>query len=161
MKILFSNYLLQFTNSILNSCHPRSRKRLKVAEFMLNRRIIQHECLGFHDCNLLQIKDFAVISDSGTLPEKSSFFTSVRHPFTEVCIRTSTEHPEALHKGCFILESIDKKHLLQAVGTTVRMNLEGNHGIPVPVYTEDVSTKVVKLIQSYTRVVNKMVWRKN
>ena len=145
---------------ILYSCHPRSRKRLEAAGFRLNRRVIQHEPLGFHDYNCLQMNAFAVISDSGTLPEESSFFTSVGHPFPAVCIRTSTERPEALDKGCFILAGIDEKHLLQAVETAVRMNLEGDHGIPVPVYTEDVSTKVVKIIQSYTGVIDKMVWRK-
>lgn len=145
---------------ILYSCHPRSRKRLEAAGFRLDRRVIQHEPLGFHDYNCLQMNAFAVISDSGTLPEESSFFTSVGHPFPAVCIRTSTERPEALDKGCFILAGIDEKHLLQAVETAVRMNLEGDHGIPVPVYTEDVSTKVVKIIQSYTGVVDKMVWRK-
>lgn len=145
---------------ILYSCHPRSRKRLEAAGFRLDRRVIQHEPLGFHDYNCLQMNAFAVISDSGTLPEESSFFTSVGHPFPAVCIRTSTERPEALDKGCFILAGIDEKHLLQAVETAVRMNLEGDHGIPVPVYTEDVSAKVVKIIQSYTGVVDKMVWRK-
>ncbi len=146
---------------ILYSCHPRSRKRLEASGFQLDPRVIQHEPLGFHDYNCLQMNAFAVVSDSGTLPEESSFFTSVGHPFPAVCIRTSTERPEALDKACFILAGIDEKSLLQAVDTAVEMNLSGDHGIPVPVYTdENVSTKVVKIIQSYTGVVNKMVWRK-
>ena len=146
---------------ILYSCHPRSRKRLEASGFQLDPRVIQHEPLGFHDYNCLQMNAFAVVSDSGTLPEESSFFTSVGHPFPAVCIRTSTERPEALDKACFILAGIDEKSLLQAVDTAVEMNKAGDHGIPVPVYTdENVSTKVVKIIQSYTGVVNKMVWRK-
>ena len=145
---------------ILYSCHPRSRNRLAATEFKLDARVIQNEPLGFHDYNCLQMNAFAVISDSGTLPEESSFFTSVGHPFPAVCIRTSTERPEALEKGCFILAGIDEKHLLQTVDTAVEMNNEHDNGIPVPVYMEDVSTKVVKIIQSYTGVVDKMVWRK-
>lgn len=146
---------------ILYSCHPRSRNRLAASGFKLDRRVIQHEPLGFHDYNCLQMNAFAVVSDSGTLPEESSFFTSVGHSFPAVCIRTSTERPEALDKGCFILAGIDEKSLLQAVDTAVEMVKEGDNGIPVPNYTdENVSTKVVKLIQSYTGVVNKMVWRK-
>ena len=146
---------------ILYSCHPRSRKRLEQSGFQLDRRVIQHEPLGFHDYNCLQMNAFAVVSDSGTLPEESSFFTSVGHPFPAVCIRTSTERPEALDKGCFILAGIDENSLLQAVDTAVELNRNGQHGIPVPDYVEEnVSTKVVKIIQSYTGVVNKMVWRK-
>ena len=146
---------------ILYSCHPRSRKRLEASGFQLDPRVIQHEPLGFHDYNCLQMNAFAVVSDSGTLPEESSFFTSVGHPFPAVCIRTSTERPEALDKACFILAGIDEKSLLQAVDTAVSMNTAGDHGIPVPNYVdENVSTKVVKIIQSYTGVVNKMVWRK-
>ena len=146
---------------ILYSCHPRSRKRLEQSGFKLDGRVIQHEPLGFHDYNCLQMNAFAVVSDSGTLPEESSFFTSVGHPFPAVCIRTSTERPEAMDKGCFILAGIDECSLLQAVDTAVEMNINGDNGIPVPNYTdENVSTKVVKLVQSYTGVVNKMVWRK-
>jgi len=146
---------------ILYSCHPRSRKRLGQSGFKLDGRVIQHEPLGFHDYNCLQMNAFAVVSDSGTLPEESSFFTSVGHPFPAVCIRTSTERPEAMDKGCFILAGIDERSLLQAVDTAVEMNINGDNGIPVPNYTdENVSTKVVKLVQSYTGVVNKMVWRK-
>lgn len=146
---------------ILYSCHPRSRKRLEQSGFKLDGRVIQHEPLGFHDYNCLQMNAFAVVSDSGTLPEESSFFTSVGHPFPAVCIRTSTERPEAMDKGCFILAGIDERSLLQAVDTSVEMNINGDNGIPVPNYTdENVSTKVVKLVQSYTGVVNKMVWRK-
>ena len=146
---------------ILYSCHPRSRNRLAASGFTLDPRVIQHEPLGFHDYNCLQMNAFAVVSDSGTLPEESSFFTSVGHSFPAVCIRTSTERPEALDKGCFILAGIDEKSLLQAVDTAVNMVKEGDNGIPVPNYVdENVSTKVVKLIQSYTGVVNKMVWRK-
>ena len=146
---------------ILYSCHPRSRNRLAASGFELDKRVIQHEPLGFHDYNCLQMNAFAVVSDSGTLPEESSFFTSVGHSFPAVCIRTSTERPEALDKGCFILAGIDEKSLLQAVDTAVEMVANGDTGIPVPNYTdENVSTKVVKLIQSYTGVVNKMVWRK-
>ena len=147
---------------ILYSCHPRSKKRLEAAGFILDSRVIQHEPLGFHDYNCLQMNAFAVVSDSGTLPEESSFFTSVGHPFPAVCIRTSTERPEALDKGCFILAGIDEKNLLQAVDTAVQMNRDGDLGIPVPDYVEEnVSTKVVKIIQSYTGVVDKMVWRKS
>lgn len=146
---------------ILYSCHPRSRKRLEQSGFKLDGRVIQHEPLGFHDYNCLQMNAFAVVSDSGTLPEESSFFTSVGHPFPAVCIRTSTERPEAMDKGCFILAGIDERSLLQAVDTAVEMNINGDNGIPVPNYMdENVSTKVVKLVQSYTGVVNKMVWRK-
>lgn len=146
---------------ILYSCHPRSRKRLEQSGFKLDGRVIQHEPLGFHDYNCLQMNAFAVVSDSGTLPEESSFFTSVGHPFPAVCIRTSTERPEAMDKGCFILAGIDERSLLQAVDTAVEMNINGDNGIPVPNYTdENVSTKVVKLVQSYTGIVNKMVWRK-
>ena len=146
---------------ILYSCHPRSRNRLAQSGFELDKRVIQHEPLGFHDYNCLQMNAFAVVSDSGTLPEESSFFTSVGHSFPAVCIRTSTERPEALDKGCFILAGIDERSLLQAVDTAVEMVKNGDNGIPVPNYTdENVSTKVVKLIQSYTGVVNKMVWRK-
>ena len=147
---------------ILYSCHPRSRKRLEATGFVLDRRVIRHEPLGFHDYNCLQMNAFAVVSDSGTLPEESSFFTSVGHPFPAVCIRTSTERPEALDKGCFILAGIDEKNLLQAVDIAVQMNRDGDFGIPVPDYVEEnVSTKVVKIIQSYTGVVDKMVWRKS
>ena len=146
---------------ILYSCHPRSRKRLEASGFKLDPRVIQHEPLGFHDYNCLQMNAFAVVSDSGTLPEESSFFTSVGHPFPAICIRTSTERPEALDKACFILAGIDEKSLRQAVDTAVEMNKAGDHGIPVPNYVDEiVSTKVVKIIQSYTGVVNKMVWRK-
>lgn len=146
---------------ILYSCHPRSRNRLAASGFALDPRVIQHEPLGFHDYNCLQMNAYAVVSDSGTLPEESSFFTSVGHPFPAVCIRTSTERPEALDKGCFILAGIDEKSLLQAVDTAVEMVNNDDNGIPVPNYVdENVSTKVVKLIQSYTGVVNKMVWRK-
>jgi len=147
---------------ILYSCHPRSRNRLEASGFVLDPRVNRQEPLGFHDYNCLQMNAFAVVSDSGTLPEESSFFTSVGHPFPAVCIRTSTERPEALDKADFILAGIDEKSLLQAVDTAVQMNLDGNHGIPVPDYVEEnVSTKVVKIIQSYTGVVDKMVWRKS
>ena len=146
---------------ILYSCHPRSRKRLEASGFKLDRRVIQNEPLGFHDYNCLQMNAFCCVSDSGTLPEESSFFTSVGHPFPAVCIRTSTERPEALDKACFVLAGIDEKSLLQAVDTAVTMNANADYGIPVPDYVEEnVSTKVVKLIQSYTGVVDKMVWRK-
>ncbi len=146
---------------ILYSCHPRSKKRLEANGFVLDRRVICHEPLGFHDYNCLQMNAFAVVSDSGTLPEESSFFASVGKPFPAVCIRTSTERPEALDKACFILAGIDETSLLQAVDTAVCMNEKEDHGIPVPDYVEEnVSTKVVKIIQSYTGVVNKMVWRK-
>ena len=146
---------------VLYSCHPRSRKRLEASGFALDPRVIRHEPLGFHDYNCLQMNAFCVVSDSGTLPEESSFFTSIGHPFPAVCIRTSTERPEALDKACFILAGIDEKSLLQAVDTAVTMNQNGDHGIPVPDYVEEnVSAKVVKIIQSYTGIVDKMVWRK-
>ena len=146
---------------ILYSCHPRSRKRLEASGFQLDPRVIQHEPLGFHDYNCLQMNAFCVVSDSGTLPEESSFFTSVGHPFPAVCIRTSTERPEALDKGCFVLSGIDTKGLLQSVDIAVELIKDGHHGIPVPDYVdENVSTKVVRIIQSYVGVVNKMVWRK-
>ena len=146
---------------ILYSCHPRSRKRLEASGFKLDKRVIQHEPLGFHDYNCLQMNAFCVVSDSGTLPEESSFFTSIGKPFPAVCIRTSTERPEALDKACFILSGIDTTGLLQAVDLAVTMNANGDYGIPVPDYVEEnVSTKVVKIIQSYVGVVNKMVWRK-
>lgn len=147
---------------ILYSCHPRSKKRLEASGFELDKRVIQHEPLGFHDYNCLQMNAFAVVSDSGTLPEESSFFTSVGYPFPAVCIRTSTERPEALDKGCFVLAGIDTNSLLQAVDTAVTMNENGDYGIPVPDYVEEnVSTKVVKIIQSYTGIVDRMVWRKD
>ena len=156
-----NNMAERYDMPILYSCHPRSRNRLAASGFELDRRVIQHEPLGFHDYNCLQMNAFAVVSDSGTLPEESSFFTSIGKPFPAVCIRTSTERPEALDKGCFILAGIDTASLLQAVELAVDMVKEGDNGIPVPTYTdENVSTKVVKLIQSYTGVVNKMVWRK-
>ena len=146
---------------ILYSCHPRSRKRLEQSGFKLDSRVIRHDPLGFLDYNCLQMNAFAVVSDSGTLPEESSFFTSIGHPFPAVCIRTSTERPEALDKACFILAGIDEKSLLQAVDTAVEMNRHCDFGLPVPAYTdENVSTKVVKIIQSYTGIVNRMVWRK-
>ncbi len=146
---------------ILYSCHPRSRNRLASSGFVLDKRVIQHEPLGFHDYNCLQMNAFAVVSDSGTLPEESSFFTSIGKPFPAICIRTSTERPEALDKACFILSGIDETGLLQSVETAVEMNRNGDYGIPVPDYIEqNVSTKVVKIIQSYVGVVNKMVWRK-
>lgn len=146
---------------ILYSCHPRSRNRLKKSDFKLDPRVICNEPLGFHDYNKLQMNAYAVVSDSGTLPEESSFFTSVGQPFPAVCIRTSTERPEALDKACFILSGIDEKGLMQSVDTAVEMNRAGDYGIPVPDYIEEnVSTKVVKIIQSYTSVVDKMVWRK-
>ena len=147
---------------ILYSCHPRSKKRLEQSGFKLDKRVIQHEPLGFHDYNNLQMNAFAVISDSGTLPEESSFFTSIESPFPAVCIRTSTERPEALDKACFVLAGIDEKSLCQAVDTAVCLNENGFIGIPVPDYIEqNVSTKVVKIIQSYTGIVDKMVWRKS
>ena len=147
---------------ILYSCHPRSRKRLEQSGFELDHRVIRHEPLGFHDYNCLQMNAAAVVSDSGTLPEESSFFTSIGRPFPAICIRTSTERPEALDKACFILAGIDTRSLLQAVDTAIAMNRNGDYGIPVPDYVEEnVSTKVVKIIQSYTGVVNKMVWRKD
>ena len=147
---------------ILYSCHPRSKKRLEASGFELDKRVIQHEPLGFHDYNCLQMNAFAVVSDSGTLPEESSFFASVGKPFPAVCIRTSTERPEALDKGCFIISGIDTNGLLQAVDTAVEMVRNGDNGIPVPDYVdENVSDKVVKIIQSYVGIVNKMVWRKD
>ena len=147
---------------ILYSCHPRSKKRLEASGFVLDKRVIQHEPLGFHDYNCLQMNAFAVVSDSGTLPEESSFFTSIGRPFPAVCIRTSTERPEALDKACFVLAGINENSLIQAVDNAVEMNRNGDFGTPVPDYTdENVSTKVVKIIQSYTGVVNKMVWRKD
>lgn len=146
---------------VLYSCHPRSKKRLEENGFQLDSRVIKHEPLGFHDYNCLQMNAFAVVSDSGTLPEESSFFTSIGHSFPAVCIRTSTERPEALDKGCFVLAGIDSSSLLQAVDIAVEMNKNGDFGVPVPDYTdENVSDKVVKIIQSYTNIVNKMVWRK-
>ena len=151
----------KYNMPILYSCHPRSRKRLEQSGFQLDSRVIQHEPLGFHDYNCLQMNAFAVVSDSGTLPEESSFFTSVGHPFPAVCIRTSTERPESLDKAGFVLAGIDEKSLLQAVDTAVSLNLDADYGTPVPTYMdENVSTKMVKLIQSYVGVVNKMVWRK-
>ena len=151
----------KYNMPILYSCHPRSRKRLEASGFQLDPRVIRQEPLGFHDYNCLQMNAFAVVSDSGTLPEESSFFTSVGHSFPAVCIRTSTERPEALDKGCFILAGINEHDLLQAVDVAVEMVKNEDNGIPVPTYTdENVSTKIVKLIQSYTGVVNKMVWRK-
>lgn len=147
---------------ILYSCHPRSKKRLEESNFELDKRVIRHEPLGFHDYNNLQMNAFAVVSDSGTLPEESSYFTSIGKSFPAVCIRTSTERPEALDKGCFVLAGIDEKSLLQAVDTAIMLNSSNEFGIPVPDYVdENVSTKVIKIIQSYTGVVNKMVWRKN
>ncbi|WP_275890968.1 non-hydrolyzing UDP-N-acetylglucosamine 2-epimerase [Holdemania massiliensis] len=147
---------------ILYSCHPRSKKRIETSGFQLDPRVIQHEPLGFHDYNCLQMNAFVVVSDSGTLPEESSFFTSIGHPFPAVCIRTSTERPEALDKACFILSGIDERGLLQSVDTAVEMNKAGDYGIPVPDYIEEnVSSKVIKIIQSYVGVVNKMVWRKD
>ncbi len=151
----------KYNTPILYSCHPRSRKRLESSGFKLDERVVMHEPLGFHDYNNLQMNAFAVVSDSGTLPEESSFFTSIGKPFPAVCIRTSTERPEALDKACFILAGIDEKSLLQAVTTAIDMNSNEDNGLPVPNYTdENVSTKVVKIIQSYTGVVDKMVWRK-
>ena len=151
----------KYNMPILYSCHPRSRKRLEASGFQLDKRVIQHEPLGFHDYNCLQMNAFCVVSDSGTLPEESSFFTSIGHPFPAVCIRTSTERPEALDKGCFVLSGIDTKGLLQSVDIAVELIKDGHHGIPVPDYVdENVSTKVVRIIQSYVGVVNKMVWRK-
>jgi UDP-N-acetylglucosamine 2-epimerase (non-hydrolysing) len=146
---------------VLFSCHPHSHKRLEASGFQLGKRVIQHEPLGFHDYNCLQMNAFCVVSDSGTLPEESGFFTSVGHPFPAVCIRTSTERPDALDKGCFVLSGIDTQDLLQNVDIAVELIKDGHHGIPVPDYVdENVSTKVVRLIQSYTGIVNRMVWRK-
>lgn len=151
----------KYNMPVLYSCHPRSRNKLDASGFKLDKRVIRHEPLGFHDYNHLQMKAFAVVSDSGTLPEESSFFTGIGHPFPAVCIRTSTERPEALDKACFIIAGINEKSLLQAVDTAVELNASGDYGIPVPDYVEEnVSTKVVKIIQSYTGIVNKMVWRK-
>lgn len=151
----------QYDMPILYSCHPRSKKRLESSGFKLDSRVIQHEPLGFHDYNNLQMNAFAVISDSGTLPEESSYFTSIGQSFPAICIRTSTERPEALDKACFVLAGIDEKSLVQAVSTAVEMNINKDYGIPVPDYIEEnVSTKVAKIIQSYTGIVNKMVWRK-
>ena len=151
----------KYNMSILYSCHPRSKKRIEQTGFKLDSRVIQHEPLGFHDYNCLQMNAFAVISDSGTLPEESSFFTSIGKPFPAVCIRTSTERPEALDKACFVLAGIEDNGLVQAVELAVEMNKEKDLGIPVPDYVdENVSDKVVKIIQSYTGIVNKMVWRK-
>ena len=156
-----NNMAAKYDMPVLYSCHPRSRKRLESSGFELDPRVIRHEPLGFHDYNCLQMNAFAVVSDSGTLPEESSFFTSVGHPFPAVCIRTSTERPEALDKACFLIAGIDSRSLLQAVDTAVQMKADGAYGIPVPDYTdENVSDKVVKIIQSYTGIVNKMVWRK-
>ena len=156
-----NNLAEKYDMPILYSCHPRSKKRLETSGFTLDKRVIQNQPLGFHDYNNLQMNAFAVVSDSGTLPEESSFFTSIGKPFPAVCIRTSTERPEALDKACFVLAGIDEMHLLQAVETAVELTNDGCHGIPVPDYVEEnVSTKVVKIIQSYTGVVDKMVWRK-
>ena len=152
----------KYNMPILYSCHPRSRKKLEASGFKLDSRVIQHEPLGFHDYNCLQMNAFCCVSDSGTLPEESSFFTSIGKPFPAVCIRTSTERPEAIDKACFIISGIDEKGLLQAVDTAVELNRNGDYGIPVPDYVdENVSTKVVKIIQSYVGIVNKMVWRKD
>ena len=152
----------KYNMPILYSCHPRSKKRIERMEFKLDKRVIQHEPLGFHDYNCLQMNAFAVVSDSGTLPEESSFFTSVGHPFPAVCIRTSTERPEALDKACFIISGIDETGLLQSVDIAVEMNKAGDYGTPVPDYIEEnVSSKVIKIIQSYTGIINKMVWRKD
>lgn len=152
----------KYNMPILYSCHPRSKKRIETMNFKLDKRVIQHEPLGFHDYNCLQMNAFAVVSDSGTLPEESSFFTSVGHPFPAVCIRTSTERPEALDKACFIISGIDETGLLQSVDIAVEMNNSGDYGTPVPDYIEEnVSSKVVKIIQSYTGIINKTVWRKD
>ena len=152
----------KYNMPILYSCHPRSKKKLEESGFKLDERVIQHEPLGFHDYNCLQMNAYCVVSDSGTLPEESSFFTSIKKPFPAVCIRTSTERPEAMEKGCFILSGIDTKGLLQAIETAVEMVDKKNNGVPVPDYMdENVSDKVVKIIQSYTGIVNKMVWRKD
>lgn len=152
----------KFDMPVLYSCHPRSRKKLETNGFQLDRRVVIHEPLGFHDYNCLQMHAFAVVSDSGTLPEESSFYTSIGHPVPAVCIRTSTERPEALDKGCFVLAGIDKASLLQGITTSVEMSRCGDPGLPVPNYTdENVSTKVVKIIQSYTSIVNRIVWKKN
>ena len=156
-----NNMAEKYDMPILYSCHPRSKKRLEASGFKLDKRVIQHEPLGFHDYNCLQMNAFCVVSDSGTLPEESSFFTSQGHPFPAVCIRTSTERPEALDKGCFVLSGIDTKGLLQSVDVAVELIRDGLSGIPVPDYVdENVSTKVVRIIQSYVGIVNKIVWRK-
>ena len=160
-EVLHNNLAEIEASDIHKRLGSRSRKRLEASGFKLDSRVIQHEPLGFHDYNCLQMNAFAVVSDSGTLPEESSFFTSVGHPFPAICIRTSTERPEALDKACFFIAGIDEKSLLQAVDTAVTMNQNGDYGIPVPDYVEEnVSTKVVKIIQSYVGIVNKMVWRK-
>jgi len=152
---------VKYDMPILYSCHPRSRNRLAASGFQMDKRVIQHEPLGFHDYNCLQMNAFVVVSDSGTLPEESSYFTSVGKPFPAVCIRTSTERPEALDKADFIIAGIDQMNLLQAVETAVALNKDGNHGTPVPDYMdENVSTKVIKIIQSYVSIINQMVWRK-
>jgi UDP-N-acetyl-L-fucosamine synthase len=152
---------LKYDMPILYSCHPRSKKRLETSGFRLDSRVLQHEPLGFLDYNCLQMNAFAVVSDSGTLPEESSYFTSIGHPFPAICIRTSTERPEAMDKGCFFIAGIDKTSLLQAVETAVAMNAAGDQGVPVPDYRdENVSIKVVKIIQSYMGIVNRMVWKK-
>ena len=152
----------KYNMPILYSCHPRSKKRIESMNFNLDKRVSQHEPVGFHDYNCLQMNAFAVVSDSGTLPEESSFFTSVGHPFPAVCIRTSTERPEALDKACFIISGIDEAGLLQSVDIAVEMNKAGDYGTPVPDYIEEnVSSKVIKIIQSYTGIINKMVWRKD
>ena len=150
----------KYNMPIFYSCHPRSRNRLAASDFRLDERVMQQEPLGFHDYNCLQMNAYCVVSDSGTLPEESSFFISVGHPFPAVCIRTSTERPEALDKGCFVLSGIDTKGLLQSIELAVNLNNDGNYGIPVPNYTDSISAKVVKIIQSYVGIVNKMVWRK-
>ena len=151
----------QYDLPVLYSCHPRSRKRLEESGFPLDRRVVRHEPLGFHDYNCLQVNAFAVVSDSGTLPEESSFFTSIGRPFPAVCVRTSTERPEAVDKGCFLLAGIDAGGLLQAVETAVGLNRAGEYGVPVPDYLdENVSSKVVRIIQGFTEVVDQMVWRK-
>lgn len=152
----------KYSMPVLYSCHPRSRKKLESSGFILDSRVIQHEPLGFHDYNSLQVNAFAVVSDSGTMPEESSFFTSIGQPFPAVCIRTSTERPEALDKGCFILSGIDTQGLLQSVDIAVDMVRNGDAGVPVPDYADmNVSGKVVRIIQSYTGIVDRMVWRKD
>lgn len=152
---------VEYDMPVIYSCHPRSGKRLAETGFVLDKRVVQHEPLGFHDYNCLQMDAFAVISDSGTLPEESSFFTSIGHPFPAVCIRTSTERPEAVEKGCFLLAGIEGDGLLQAVETAVGLKEAGGYGVPVPDYVdEEVSDRVVRIIQGYTGIVNKMVWRK-
>ena len=151
----------QYDLPVLYSCHPRSRKRLEESGFELDRRVIAHKPLGFHDYNCLQMNAFCVVSDSGTLPEESSFFTSAGHPFPAVCIRTSTERPEALDKGCFVLSGIHTEQLLQSIDLAMQMQKNGDFGTPVPDYTaENVSVKVARIIQSYTGIVDRFVWRK-